>query len=71
MARGQPGTPGTIGGQRVDGITAIKLTEGNGRNALWVDPGTYLPVRVLTVGRQQQIQTDFRWLAPAPARLAG
>jgi hypothetical protein len=27
-------------------------------------------VRVLTAGRQQQIQTDFRWLAPAPARLA-
>ncbi len=58
------------GRQRVDGITAIKLTDRSGLNALWVDPATYLPVRAVHAGRQQQIQTDFRWLAPAPARLA-
>jgi hypothetical protein len=58
------------GRQRVDGITAIKLTDRNGRNALWVDPATYLPVRAVIAGWRQQIQTDFRWLAPAPARLA-
>jgi hypothetical protein len=59
-----------VGRQRVDGISAIKLTEGNGRNVLWVDPATYLPVRAVFAGRQQQIRTDFRWLSPAPARLA-
>ncbi len=58
------------GRQRVNGISAIKLTEGKGRDVLWVDPATYLPVRALIAGRQQQVQTDFRWLPPAPARLA-
>jgi hypothetical protein len=59
----------TAGRQQVDGIDAIKITGNQGLDVLWVDPATYLPVRaILTFGRQQ-IQTDFRWLAPTAANL--
>jgi hypothetical protein len=59
-----------VGGrQRVDGTDAIKITGGKGLTVLWVNPATYLPVRVVT-GGQQRIQTDFRWLPPTPAHLA-
>ena len=59
----------TDGRQQVDGISAIKLTERDNRLALWVNPATYLPVRIVTEGRQRT-QTDFRWLPPTPANLA-
>jgi hypothetical protein len=53
------------GRQRVDGIDAIKLT-GNGV-VLWIDPGTYLPVRLVFPGARV---TDFRWYRATPASLA-
>jgi len=62
------------GRQRVDGIDAIKLTGRNGLLVtLWVDPRTYLPVRVVsgvTPVAGPLTRTDFRWLRPTPASLA-
>ena len=66
------------GRQWVDGVDAIKLT---GRTpaagtTIWVDPGSYLPVRL--TGRVQLISggtdaatltIDFRWLPPTSANL--
>jgi hypothetical protein len=63
------------GHQVVDGIDAIKLTGAHLTVAkgieeagvtLWVDPATYLPVRLDEPG----LQTDFRWLHPTQANLA-
>jgi hypothetical protein len=56
------------GRQRADGVAAVKLTGSNGTTA-WVNPATYLPVRVI-VGGLQPTQIDFRWLAPTAASLA-
>jgi hypothetical protein len=56
------------GRQLVDGVDAIKI-DGDGQaglRTLWVDPRTYLPVRVVSAG----LQTDFQWLKPTPAQLA-
>jgi hypothetical protein len=61
----------TDGRQRVDGVDAIKMTGGQRLSVLWVDPVTYLPVRALLALAQGRPQTDFRWLSPTPARLAG
>lgn len=75
------------GRQRADGIDAIKLTGRFPQSAtvLWVDPHTYLPVRMATnvlvlsvlsangheaVTAKVRIWTDFRWLAPTHASLA-
>ncbi len=57
------------GRQQVDGVDAVKITGNDqvGLQALWVDPKTYLPVRVIS----QHMQTDFRWLSPTPSILAG
>jgi len=54
------------GRQRVDGIDAIKLIS-NGE-VLWIDPGTYLPVREAGAGAGGV--TDFRWYRATPASLA-
>jgi len=54
------------GRQRVDGIDAIKLTGSSGV-VLWIDPGTYLPVRQAFPGVGV---TDFRWYRATPASLA-
>jgi len=54
------------GRQRVDGIDAIKLTGSDGE-VLWIDPGTYLPVRQAVPGAGV---TDFRWYRATPASLA-
>jgi hypothetical protein len=56
------------GRQRAGGVAAVKLTGNNGTTA-WVNPATYLPVRVI-VGGLQPTQIDFRWLAPTAASLA-
>lgn len=56
------------GRQRVDGISALVVTQRTGSVTVWVDPVTYLPVRLVTGGRQPT-QTDFRWLSPTAARL--
>ena len=67
------------GHERVDGVDAIKLTTRPGRGtALWVDPHTYLPVRMETAVQvvspgsvtPAEIWTDFRWLPPTRANLA-
>jgi hypothetical protein len=64
----------THGRQRIDGIDAIRLTGHKGHLlTLWVDPRTYLPVRIdsaVTTVAGRPTQTDFRWLRPAPANLA-
>jgi hypothetical protein len=58
------------GRQRVNGVNAIKITGTGagpaGIRALWVNPKTYLPVRVVAAA----FQTDFRWLEPGPSTLA-
>jgi hypothetical protein len=59
--------------QRVDGIDAIKLTGLKRLATLWVDPATYLPVRVIfpvTGGGGPLARTDFRWLRATPASVA-
>jgi hypothetical protein len=61
---------GKGGRQRVDGIDASKLTGYGGREVFWVNPATYLPVRVVIAYAGWRVQTDFRWLAATPARLA-
>jgi hypothetical protein len=78
---GQGGWPGyiraelscggfTLGGRhRVDGIDAIKMTSRHAGLTLWVNPSTYLPVRLARPGQDASV-TDFRWLAPTAARLA-
>jgi hypothetical protein len=56
------------GRQRVDGVQVVKLTGSNGTTA-WVNPSTYLPVRVIVAGLKPSL-IDFRWLAPTAASLA-
>jgi hypothetical protein len=56
------------GRQRVGGVQTVKLTGSDGTTA-WVNPVTYLPVRVITGGPEPQ-SYGFRWLAPTAASLA-
>jgi hypothetical protein len=56
------------GRQRVGGVQVVKLTGSDGI-VLWVNPATYLPVRVITGGLEPS-PMDFRWLAPTAASLA-
>jgi hypothetical protein len=56
------------GRQRVDGISTIKLAGIRSGLTLWVNPATYLPVR-LRSDFGQASQTDFRWLSPTLTRL--
>jgi hypothetical protein len=67
------------GRQWVDGVDAMPLVSqprGAGfRVTLWVDPSTYLPVRMSATflsgsDRGQQFVTDFRFLPPTRANLA-
>jgi hypothetical protein len=70
------------GNQQVDGIDTIKLVrkpltvEGQTtRETLWVDPKTYLPLRISATSSapHQEAATltnDFAWLSPTPANLA-
>jgi hypothetical protein len=65
------GTLAEAGQQRVDGIEAIKLTSGSGSlisETIWVNPATYLPVRV-EIGSAAGSSTiqrtaDITWLKP-------
>lgn len=74
-----------VGRQRTDGVDAIKLAghQNLSRTTLWIDPRSYLPVRLVTreltqpaaVGAKRKPATmtltiDFRWLAPTRANLA-
>ena len=56
------------GHQQVDGVDAIRFTSKQGQLTLWVNPATYLPVRV-RFDHGQVAQTDFRWLSPTVSRL--
>jgi hypothetical protein len=65
------------GRQRVNGAEAIKLTSGPASpiaEAVWVSPGSYLPVRVVTrtvLGTRVVRQTaGIAWLAPTSRNLA-
>jgi hypothetical protein len=70
------GTLVVAGRQRVGGIEAIKLTSRPGSpisEAIWVSPGTYLPLRVVvsvpgTPGLQQT--ANITWLPPTGQNLA-
>jgi hypothetical protein len=74
----------TLGGnEQVAGVDTIKLVakpvtaEGETfRQTLWVDPKTYLPLRISTTFTKPHQRTatlthDFRWLPPTKANLAG
>ncbi|MGH3165248.1 MAG: hypothetical protein ACRDN0_05060, partial [Trebonia sp.] len=72
------GTLVADGRQRVGGIEAIKLTSSEPSllsETIWVDPGSYLPVRVVVrspdgmPGGVQQ-KANITWLAPTAANLA-
>jgi len=54
------------GKQVVGGVDALKITASSGPLTLWVNPATYLPMRLEAGG----LQTDFQWLPPTPANLA-
>ena len=58
------------GHQQVDGVDTIKIVAKQGNETLWVSPSTYLPVRLIMGLSQNEMQTDFGWLAPTPANLA-
>jgi hypothetical protein len=68
------------GQQRVDGVEAMTLISKpqpglDFRETIWVDPSTYLPVRLSVTflhphGRSSQLVEDFRWLEPTKANLA-
>src|SRR5580693_4926936 len=71
----------TLGGrQQMDGVNAMTLLSRPQRGedfrlALWVNPATYLPVRMSVTyqpgsARAQQLVYDFRFLPPTPANLA-
>jgi|HubBroStandDraft_6_1064221.scaffolds.fasta_scaffold77488_3 hypothetical protein len=68
------------GRQRVDGVDALKIVSkpGDGlpaRETIWVDPVTYLPVRVSVAfpaahGPRGLLVYDYRWLTPTQGNLA-
>jgi len=71
------GTLAVAGRQRVDGIEAIELTSRPASpvsETIWVNPDTYLPVRVvshLATGQSGLWQTaDITWLPPTAQNLA-
>lgn len=68
------------GRQQVNGVDALKIVSkpNDGlpaRESIWVDPVTYLPVRVDVAfppahGSQSLLEYDYRWLQPTKANLA-
>ena len=72
------------GKQQVDGVNALKLVsvehQRQGKTLatmitiIWVDPASYLPVRLTTQGTHPAVSVlmryDFRWLPPTRANLA-
>lgn len=61
----------------VDGVDAIKVIlskpQFRADEAMWLDPTTYLPVRILmysTAGPRAWMQLDYQWLPPTRANLA-
>jgi hypothetical protein len=70
------GTLAAAGRQRVDGIEAIQLTSGRDSlisETIWVNPATYLPVRVVVrpaSTRPRFLTADITWLPPTTQNLA-
>jgi hypothetical protein len=70
------GTLAVAGRQRVDGIEAIELTSRPGSpisETIWVNPGTYLPVRVVVhsaFGAPALLTANITWLSPTAQNLA-
>jgi len=67
------------GRQQVGGVSAMafiaKPQPGIARLELWIDPATYLPVRLDATfaaghGARSQLRRDYRWLPPTRANLA-
>jgi hypothetical protein len=64
------------GRQRVDGVEAIELTGRDSRisETIWVSPGTYLPLRVVTRPASGSAfpsqEADITWLPPTGQNLA-
>jgi hypothetical protein len=69
------------GQQQVDGVETIKLTPSSlhgvpVRETIWVNPITYLPVRLSVAapgpvrGHRSLLTYDYRWLPPTTANLA-
>jgi hypothetical protein len=64
------------GHRRVDGVEAIAISLLHAaalgwHETLWLNPSTYLPVRITwSNAGGQSWQADYRWLAPTPANLA-
>jgi hypothetical protein len=63
------GTLKADGTATVDGVTAIKLKV-NARVAYFVNPTTYLPVRLTGTSGSQVWQDDLEWLPPTTANRA-
>jgi hypothetical protein len=64
-----------VGRVELDGRPAIELvrtyTGGKDRDQrLWVDPGTYLPLRAVTTQTGVRVQADYEFLPPTEANLA-
>jgi hypothetical protein len=67
------GTLAEAGRQRVDGVDAIKLISRPGSvvpETIWVDPGTYLPVRVVVRPGFRELTAIITWLEPTEQNLA-
>ena len=63
----------TGGTEAVDGVSAVRLTASNKQETLsyWVNPTTYLPVRVtVAIPSGILMQDDLQWLRPTAANLA-
>jgi hypothetical protein len=56
-----------VGKQELGGVDALTITGGGGQIMLWVNPATYLPMRL---EQGKLIQVNFRWLAATRASLA-
>ncbi|MCW2936655.1 MAG: hypothetical protein JWM19_7617 [Actinomycetia bacterium] len=63
------GTLKADGTATVDGVTAIKLKV-NAKVAYFVNPTTYLPVRLTATSGSQAWEDDLEWLPPTTANLA-
>lgn len=61
------GAYNVVGKQVVGGADVLKITGSSGDPTLWVNPVTYLPIRLEAPGG---LQTDFQWLPPTGAHLA-
>ena len=55
------GAYNVVGKQVVGGADVLKITGSSGDPTLWVNPVTYLPIRLEAPGG---LQTDFQWLPP-------